>query len=83
MWKDGKIHLWILAASNWAIGKADEVFNLLKVCAFVCLTNKVRATHNISVRINDRIDLLGAIIFLQLSILHPSCRRVCGGECNS
>ena len=66
MWKDGNIQLWILVASNWEIGKADEAFNLLKVCAFVCLTNKVIATHNSSVRINDRIDLCRAIIFLQL-----------------
>jgi hypothetical protein len=83
MWKGGNIHLWILVASNWAIGKADEAFNLLKVCALVCLTNKVSATHNSIVQINDRIDLFGVIIFLQLSMLHPSYRRICGGECDS
>ena len=65
MWKDGNIHLWILAASNWAIGKADEAFNLLKVCALACLTNKVSAMHNSSARINDRINLFGAIILLK------------------
>ena len=59
MWKDGNIHVWILAVSKWATGTADEVFNLLKLCAFKCLTNKVSATHNSCVRINDRIGYLG------------------------
>ena len=59
MWKDGNIHVWILAVSKWATGTADKVFNLLTVCAFDCLTNIVSATHNSSVRINDRIGSLG------------------------
>ena len=58
MWKEGKIHVWILATSKWATGKADEAFELLKVCELDCLTKKVSAMHNSSVRINDLIDYL-------------------------
>ena len=59
MWKDGKINIRILEVSKWATGTVDEVFNLLEVCALDCRTNKVNATHNSSVRINDCIDYLG------------------------
>ena len=56
MWRGGNIHVWILEASNWATGTADEVFDLLTVCAFDWLTNIVSATHDSSVRINGRIS---------------------------
>ncbi len=59
MWKDGNINIWILDVSKWATGTVDEGFNLLEVCALDCWTNKVHATHNSSVRINDCIDYLG------------------------
>ena len=59
MWRGGNIHVWILETSNWATGTADEVFDLLTVCAFDCLTNIVSATHDSSVRINDRISSFG------------------------
>ena len=59
MWRGGNIHVWILETSNWATGTVDEVFDLLTVCAFDCLTNIVSATHDSSVRINDRISSFG------------------------
>ena len=59
MWRGGNIHVWILEASNWATGTADEVFDLLTVCAFDCLTNIVSATHDSSVRINGRMSSFG------------------------
>ena len=61
MWRGGNIHEWILESSNWATGTADEVFDLLTVCAFDCLTNIVSATHDSSVRINDRISSFGKL----------------------
>lgn len=59
MWRGGNIHVWILEASNWATGTADEVLDLLTVCAFDCLVNIVSATHDSSVRINGRISSFG------------------------
>tara|TARA_B100001964_G_C13817687_1_gene415927 strand:+ start:281 stop:544 length:264 start_codon:yes stop_codon:yes gene_type:complete len=50
-------------------GKAEEFFELPAVCAFDCLIKIVSATHDSSIRINDR------IITLEQSI--PSSFQFC------